>query len=395
MELGRIAEQAKQDAGCKFHSIAHLLTKEALWEAFDSLRKDAAAGVDGVTYAQYAENLIGNISTLHEQLKSKTYRAQPLRRIYIDKEDGRKRPISIPSLEDKIVQKATVRLLNAIFEHDFFDCSHGFRPGRSAHDALDEVGRVLCRKPTEYVLELDFSSYFDSIVRKQLMEMVEQRINDASILRLIGKWINVGVVDDGRLLTSETGTGQGQIISPLLANIYLHHVLDVWFEEEVKPRLRGKAFEIRYADDGLLCFQYKEDAERVLEVLPKRFAKYGLTLHPEKTRLVKFGRSAYYQAKRTKTKTATFDFLGFTHRTAASRAGKFAMQVSTMKKRLRRGLVAIAAWGREHLHTSLEYQQQMLNAKLRGHYQYYGRPTNYRSLEKFAHAVRRIWRQWL
>ena len=199
----------------------------------------------------------------------------------------------------------------------------------------------------------------------------------------------------GRLLESETGTGQGQIISPLLANIYLHHVLDVWFEEEVKPRLRGKAFEIRYADDGLLCFQFKEDAERVLEVLPKRFAKYGLTLHPEKTRLVKFGRSAYYQAKRTETKTATFDFLGFTHRCATSRAGKFAVHVSTMKKRLRRGLLAIAAWCREHLHTPLDYQQQMLNAKLRGHYQYYGRPTNYRSLEKFVHAVRRIWRQWL
>ncbi len=306
-----IAELARQDAGRKFYSIAHLLTKEALWEAFDNLRKDAAAGVDGVTCSEYEEHLVENLGKLHEKLKSKTYRAQPLRRIYIDKEDGRKRPISIPSLEDKIVQRATVELLNAIFEQDFLDCSYGFRPGRSAHDALDEVGRVICRGPTEYVLELDISSYFDSIVRKQLMEMVERRVSDGSILRLLGKWINVGVVDDGRLLTSETGTGQGQIISPLLANIYLHHVLDVWFEEEVKPRLRGKAFEIRYADDGLLCFQFKEDAERVLEVLPKRFAKYGLTLHPEKTRLVKFGRSAHHQAKRMKTKTATFDFLGF------------------------------------------------------------------------------------
>ena len=314
MDLTRIAELARQDAGRKFYSIAHLLTTEALWEAFDNLRKDAAAGVDGVTCSEYEEHLVENLVKLHEKLKSKTYRAQPLRRIYIAKEDGRKRPISIPSLEDKIVQRATVELLNAIFEQDFLDCSYGFRPGRSAHDALDQVGRVICRGPTEYVLELDISSYFDSIVRKQLMEMVERRVSDASILRLIGKWINVGVVDDGRLLTSETGTGQGQIISPLLANIYLHHVLDVWFEDEVKPRLRGQAFEIRYADDGLLCFQFKEDAERVLEVLPKRFAKYGLTLHPEKTRLVKFGRSAYYQAKRTKTKPATFDFLGFTHR---------------------------------------------------------------------------------
>jgi RNA-directed DNA polymerase len=395
MELSRIAELARQDAGRKFHSIAHFLTKEALWGAFDNLRKDAAAGVDGVTYVDYEEHLVENLCKLHEKLKSKTYRAQPLRRIYIDKEDGSKRPISIPSLEDKIVQRATVELLNAIFEQDFLDCSYGFRPGRSAHDALDEVGRVICRGPTEYVLELDISSYFDSIVRKQLMEMIERRVSDASILGLIGKWINIGVVDDGRLLMSETGTGQGQIISPLLANLYLHHVLDVWFEEEVKPRLRGEAYEIRYADDGLLCFQFKVDAERVLEVLPKRFAKYGLTLHPQKTRLVKFGRSAHYQAKQTKIKTDTFDFLGFTHRYATSRAGKFAVHLGTMKKRLRRGLLAISAWCREHLHAPLDHQQRMLNAKLRGHYQYYGRPTNFRGLAKFEQAVRSIWRRWL
>ena len=395
MELSRIAELTRQDAGRKFHSIAHFLTTEALWGAFDNLRKNAAAGVDGVTYADYEEHLVENLVKLHEKLKSRSYRAQPLRRIYIDKEDGKERPISIPSLEDKIVQRATVELLNAIFEQDFLDCSYGFRPGRSAHDALDEVGRVICRGPTEYVLELDISSYFDSIVRKQLMEMIEGRVTDSSILGLIGKWINIGVIDDGRLLTSETGTGQGQIISPLLANIYLHHVLDLWFEDEVKPRLRGEAYEIRYADDGLLCFQFKEDAERVLEVLPKRFAKYGLRLHPQKTRLVKFGRSAHYQAKRAKTKTATFDFLGFTHRCATSRAGKFVIHLGTMKKRLRRGLLAISAWCREHLHAPLDYQQRILNAKLRGHYQYYGRPTNYRSLAKFAYTVRRIWRRWL
>jgi RNA-directed DNA polymerase len=395
MELTRIAELAKQDAGRKFYSIAHLLTKEALWEAFDGLRKDAAAGVDGVTYADYAEHLIKNLCTLHEKLKSKTYRAQPLRRIYIDKEDGRKRPISIPSLEDKIVQKATVRLLNAIFEQDFMECSYGFRPGRSAHDALDEVGRVICRKPTEYVLELDICSYFDSMVRKQLMEMVERRVSDASILRLIGKWINIGVVDEGRLLVSETGTGQGQIISPLLANIYLHHVLDVWFEEEVKPRLKGQAHAIRYADDALLCFQYREDAERVLKVLPKRFAKHGLQLHPEKTRLVAFGRRAHTRATGLKTKAATFDFLGLTHRCATSRKGKFTVYVGTMKKRLKRGLTAIAEWCRFHRHDPVDSQQRMLNAKLRGHYEYYGRPTNYRSLRRFFRAVRSIWRKWL
>jgi RNA-directed DNA polymerase len=395
MELQRIAELAKQDAGRRFYSIAHFLTKEALWEAFDGLRKDAAAGVDGVTYAEYREHLVENLSQLHEKLKSTTYRAQPLRRIYIDKEDGRKRPISIPALEDKVVQRAVVKLLNAIFEQDFLDCSKGFRPGRSAHDALDEVGRVICRTPTQWVLEIDICSYFDSIVRKQLMEMVERRVSDASILRLISKWINVGVIDEGKLLMSETGTGQGQVVSPLLANIYLHHVLDVWFEAQVKPRVKGQAYLIRFADDAILCFQYREDAQRVLEVLHKRFAKFGLQLHSEKTRLVEFGRRAHERATRMKAKTETFDFLGLTHRCATSRKGKFTVKVGTMKKRLKRGLKAVSEWCRQHRHDPVGTQQRQLNAKLRGHYQYYGRPTNYRSLWKFFRAVRRIWRMWL
>lgn len=394
-ELNRIAELAKQDAGRKFYSIAHFLTGGALWAAFASLRKDAAAGVDGVRYADYEEQLIENIVKLQEKLKSGSYRAQPLRRIYIDKEDGRKRPISIPALEDKIVQKATVALLEAIFEQDFLECSYGFRPRRNAHDALDEVGRVICRRPTQYVLELDICSYFDSIVRERLMEMIEQRVSDASILRLIRKWINIGVIDEGRLLQSKTGTGQGQIISPLLANIYLHHVLDVWFEEQVKPRLKGQAFAIRYADDALLCFQCREDAQRVLEVLPKRFAKYGLQLHPQKTRLVEFGRRAHAWARRTKRAAATFDFLGFTHRCATSHKGKFTVHVGTMKQRLRRSLKAIAAWCQTHRHDPVEYQRLMLNAKLRGHYHYYGRPTNHRSLLRFFRGVRRLWHKWL
>jgi group II intron reverse transcriptase/maturase len=395
MELSRLTELAKEDSGRKFFSIAHHLTLEALYEAFKSLRKDASAGVDGVTYREYEKQAAESIQELHSRLKDGTYRAQPLRRIYIEKEDGRKRPISIPSLEDKIVQRATVTLLNAIYEQDFLDCSYGFRPGRGAQDALDEVGRVICRKPTAYVLELDISSYFDTIVREQLMEMIEKRISDASILRLLRKWINVGVIDEGRLLLSETGTGQGQIISPLLANVYLHFVLDQWFENEVKPRLKGQAFAVRYADDGLLCFERREDAEKVLAVLPKRFAKFGLTLHPEKTRLVHFGRSALTRAERDGTKPATFDFLGFTHLCARSRQGKFTLHVKTMKKRLRRSLKAVADWCRRHRHGEVTEQHRTLNAKLRGHYQYYGRPTNYRSLWKFYRTVRCLWKKWL
>lgn len=395
MELSRITELAKEDPGRKFFSLAHLLTVAALYEAFYSLRKDAAAGVDAVTFAEYEEHATENIRRLHERVKGKRYRAQPLRRIYIPKEDGRTRPISIPALEDKIVQKATLSLLNAIFEADFLDCSYGFRPGRNPHQALDEVGRVICCASTAWVLELDITSYFDSIVREQLMAMIGKRVSDASILRLLRKWINIGVIDEGRLLVSETGTGQGQIISPLLANVYLHHVLDVWLEHEVKPRLRGQVFAIRYADDAVLCFQCREDAEKVLRVLPKRFAKYGLTLHPEKTRLVAFGRQALAKALRTGSQPATFDFLGFTHLCARSRRGKFTVHVKSMKKRLRRAFKAIAAWCREHRHDPVGWQQQTLNAKLRGHYQYYGRPTNYRSLGQFYRGVRRLWQKWL
>lgn len=234
-----------------------------------------------------------------------------------------------------------------------------------------------------------------AVLESRVLHLMKRLKPHMIVVDEVRKWINIGVVDDGRLLTSETGTGQGQIISKLLANLYLHHVLDMWFEKEVKPRLRGQAYKIRYADDALLCFQFKEDAERVLEVLPKRFAKYGLTLHPEKTRLVKFGRSAHYQAKREKTKAATFDFLGFTHRCATGRSGKFALHLGTMKTRLRRGLIAISAWCRVHMHAPLDRQQRTLNAKLRGHYQYYGRPTNFRCLAKFAQAVRHIWRRWL
>jgi group II intron reverse transcriptase/maturase len=393
-ELSRLSEWAKADKTTRFLSIAHHLTPTALMAAFEGLRKDASAGVDEVTYREYEQDVWVNIPRLHHRLVSRQYRAQPLRRVYIPKENGTERPISIPSLEDKIVQRATVAVLTAIYEQDFLPCSYGFRPGRSPHDALDAIGRTICRRPMAYVLEADIQGYFDHIVRSQLMAFVERRIGDGSILRLIQKWIHVGVIEDGRLLITETGTGQGQVISPLLANIYLHYVLDEWFEREVKPRLRGQAAEIRYADDFILCFQYREDAERVLRVLAKRFAKYGLTLHPEKTRLLAFGRSAL-PSRPAAPQPATFDFLGFTHLCARSRRGRFTIHVRTMRKRLRRSVKAVATWCQQHRHDPVENQAAALNAKLRGHYQYYGRPTNYRSLSRYYRLVRRLWHKWL
>src|SRR6266849_3790005 len=393
--IDRIAELAKEDPKRQFFSIAHLITVEKLYEAFRSLRREASAGIDGVTYAEYETNAEENIRQLHQRLKEGKYRAQPLRRVYIPKEDGKQRPISIPALEDKLVQKAAADLLNAIYEQDFLECSYGFRPGRGQRQALNEVGRVVCRRPTGWVLEIDIRSYFDSIVRSAFVEMIEKRVNDGSVLRLIQKWIKVGVIEDGKLLVSETGTGQGQPISPLLANIYLHYILDEWFEEVVKPRLKGEAHEIRFADDAILCFQHKEDAEKVLSVLPKRFEKYGLTLHPEKTRLIEFGRYAARKAKQQGKQPETFEFLGFTHMCARSRKGKFTVHVKTIGKRLRRGLKAIAAWCQKHRHEPVDEQRKTLNAKLRGHYQYYGRPTNYRSLQQFYRSVRRIWKEGL
>ena len=395
-ELDRITELAKEDPKRQFYSIAHMITFGALYAAFRGLRKKASAGVDGVTYEEYERDVAGNLQTLHERLKNGKYQAQPLRRVYIPKENGKQRPISIPALEDKIVQKATVEILNAIYEQDFLNCSYGFRPGRGQHQALDEVRRVICTRPTEWILEIDITAYFDSIVRTQLMEMIEKRVRDGSVLRLIRKWIQVGVIEQGQLLVSDKGTGQGQTISPLLANIYLHYVLDEWFEDVVKPRLRGEAHEIRFADDALLCFHYREDAEKVKNVLSKRFAKYGLTLHPEKTRLLEFGRYAEERAKRQgKKKPGTFDFLGLTHICARSRRGKFTVHVRTMRKRLRRSLTAVAEWCQAHRHAPVDQQQKTLNAKLRGHYQYYGRPTNSQSLLKFYGGVVRIWRKWL
>jgi group II intron reverse transcriptase/maturase len=393
--LSRIAELAKEDPERRFFSIAHLLTAQALHVAFLRLRKEASAGVDGVTYQEYAQGVKERIQDLHDRLKGKRYRAQPLRRVYIPKEGGKRRPISIPALEDKIVQRATVELLNAIYEQDFRDCSYGGRPGRGAQGALDEIGKVICQKGTNYVLEADVTAYFDSIVRDQLMEMVERRVRDGSIVRLIRKWINAGVIEEGRLLHTETGTGQGQVISPLLANIYLHYVLDIWFEKEVKPRLRGRAYLIRYLDDFVILLQYEADAKRVYEVLPKRFGKYGLELHPEKTRLLAFGRRALEAAGKGGKKPATFDFLGFTHVCAWSRRGRFTIHVRTVAKRLRRSLLRISEWCRKHRHDPVDEQCEALNRKLRGHYQYYGRSTNSLGIKRFYRAVRRIWRKWL
>lgn len=394
-KLNRLSEVAKTDPTKQFQNIAHLISKEMLTWSLQQLRKNASAGIDGVTARDYEKNLQANIANLYERMLADKYRAQPLRRVYIEKEDGKKRPLSIPALEDKIIQRAAAELLNRIYENDFLSCSYGYRPGRSAHDALDDIGYDITFGKAAYLLDADISDYFGSIVRNELMKMLQKRVADKNLLRLIGKWLNVGVIEDGKLLLAENGTYQGSIISPILANVYLHEVLDLWFENEVKPRLKGKAKLYRYADDLVATFQYKEDADRFMQALPKRFEKFGLRLHPEKTKLIEFGRTAWWKSKKSGVKPQTFNFLGFTHYCGTTRKGKFSVMVKTMSKRLIRGLKRVRVICKDRRHRSLPEQYDHLRSILMGHYNYYGRISNFRSIAKFHDEIQYIWRKWL
>lgn len=394
-KLNRLSETARKDPKLQFENIAHLMSVEMLVWAFKQLRKSAAAGVDGITAKDYETNLHANITKLHQQLVEGRYRAQSLRRVYIEKEDKKKRPLSIPALDDKIVQRAATELLTRIYENDFLPVSYGYRPSRSAHDALDAIQGNITLKNANYVLDADISDYFGSVVRSELMKMLQKRILDKHLLALIGKWLHVGVIEDGRLLMSENGTYQGSIISPILANLYLHEVLDLWFENEVKPRLRGEANLYRYADDLVATFEFKDDAVRFLKVLVKRFDKFGLKLHPEKTKLIEFGRTAWHKSKKTGIKPDTFNFLGFTHYCSTTRKGKFHVKVKTMAKRFGRSLKRVREICRLQRNKTLGEQHRRLREILHGHYSYYGIRSNSRSLVKFQREVRNLWQKWL
>lgn len=394
-KLNRITETAKQKSYV-FRTLAHLITEEALAWSFRELRKDAAAGVDDVSARDYEQNLSVNLKDLHQRLRERRYQAQPLRRVYIEKEDGQQRPLSIPVLEDKIVQKAVASILERIYEQDFLPCSYGYRPERNAHQAVQAIREQIIVGKVNYVLEADIRDYFGSVVRSELKSMLQKRIQDKDLLRLISKWLAVGVVEDGRLLMTENGTYQGSVISPVLANVYLHEVLDLWVKEQVKPRMKGEMAIYRFADDFVACFQHRSDAERFLAVLPKRFAKFGLKLHPDKTRLLAFGRFAEQEARRTgRSKPETFGFLGFTFYGGKSRAGKFVVKYKTISKRLRRGLLRWGQWCQQNRHRSVREQQERLRVVLQGHYQYYGLPTNYQSLWQFYQGTKLLWRKWL
>ncbi|TKC88252.1 group II intron reverse transcriptase/maturase, partial [Polyangium fumosum] len=309
-ELLKVAERAQREPEAKFHSLAHLIDVHALKRAYGRLRKDAAVGVDGITKEQYGEELESQLINLYERLKGKRYRHQPIRRVHIPKENGKTRPIGISATEDKVVQEALREVLGAIYEQDFLGCSYGFRPARSAHDAIRALNRAVYGREVNWIIEADIQSFFDSVDRTALMEMIKLRVADGSLLRLIGKCLHVGILDGDEFSKPEVGTAQGSVLSPLLGNIYLHYVLDLWFEREVKPRLRGRALLVRYADDFVIGLEREEDARRVMAVLGKRLARYGLTLHPDKTRLLDFRRPPREQQGNKG--PSTFDFLGFT-----------------------------------------------------------------------------------
>jgi RNA-directed DNA polymerase len=391
-ELLKVIERAKRDPQTSFFSLAHLIDEAALARAFHRLRKDAAVGVDGITKEQYGRELEGNLRALRERMREGRYRHQSIRRVHIPKDKGRTRPIGISTIEDKIVQSAITEILSAIYEPIFSSDSYGFRPGRSAHDAIRALNEELL-SGVSWVLEADIVSFFDSIDRKMLMEMLQQRVADGSLLRLVGKCLHVGVLDGEEFSRPDEGAVQGSVLSPMLGNIYLHHVLDLWVEREVRPRLRGKVFLVRYADDFLLGFEREDDAKRVTEVLPKRFERYGLKLHPEKTRLLPFDRPDKGSPKGKG--PATFDFLGFTVHWARRRGGQWMPGFKTRRARLRRAITAVADWCRRHRHRPVKEQHAALKRRLTGHYNYFGVNGNLRSLSRLAWAAGAAWWKWL
>lgn len=393
----RIAELARREPKLVLNTLAHHVDLDWLKEAWRRTHKDGAAGVDGVTASAYDANLEANLSALLGRFKLGRYRAPAVRRVHIPKGDGRKtRPIGIPTLEDKVLQRAVLMVLEPVYEHDFLDCSYGFRPGRSAHQALDALWRELMRIGGGWVLELDIQSFFDAVDHGHLRSFLDQRVRDGVIRRMIGKWLKAGVMEDGQVHYPETGTPQGGVISPLLANIYLHEVLDRWYAEDVRPVLRGQSFLIRYADDAVLGFSCEADARRVLAVLSKRFAKYGLQLHPEKTRLLDFRCPSKGAGRRGGPGGGRgFDLLGFTHFWARSRRGHWVVKRKTAKDRYCRAVRRIGQWCRRYRHLPLAEQHCALSRKLQGHYGYYGITGNGHALGRYRHEVERVWRKWL
>ena len=389
-KLLRVQEKAKRSPEERFTSLAHLITEEALWKSYQALDAGASPGVDGKTKDAYGENLYRNLEELHWRLRNGKYRASPVLRHWIEKPNGGKRPLGIPTVEDKIVQGAVVGILNSIYEADFMGFSYGFRPGRSQHQALQALQTVLQKGKVSWVLDADISKFFDSIDHKELMTAIKRRVTDSSMLRLIGKWLAAGFVEkDGRRIREKKGTPQGGVISPLLANIFLHYVVDVFVHEWRKTQATGEVYMVRYADDFVIACEHENDARVLLEALDERLREHGLNLNREKTRLLRFGRK--WDAGRGSTGSETFDFLGFTHIAGKDRRGRYLVKRKTARKRLNRSLKAIATWCSRNRHQPVSEQWKQLRLKVTGHYNYYGVRGNIKALVCFRYEVWRLW----
>ena len=391
--LERVRQAAKKDRKMRFTALMHHVYElDTLREAYFRLKREAAPGVDGETWRHYREELEANLLDLSDRLKRGAYRAKPVRRVYISKTDGRQRPLGVPVLEDKIVQRATVEVLNAIYETDFLGFSYGFREERSQHNALDALYTGLLTKNVNWVFDADIRGFFDAICHGWMVKFVEHRIADRRVVRLIQKWLNAGVLEDGTRTRSDTGTPQGGSASPLLANVYLHYVFDLWVQKWRRTQARGDVIVVRYADDIIAGFQHESDARRFREDLAARFAKFSLELHPEKTRLLEFGPFASGRRKqRGQRKPETFDFLGFTHICGKKRNGRFTVLRQTIRKRLQAKLKAVKSELRRRLHDPIPEVGQWLGSVVRGHIRYYGVPMNNTALHTFRFQVVRHW----
>jgi RNA-directed DNA polymerase len=395
--LQRVREAAKQDGKLKFTALLHHVSIDLLRESYYSLKKQAAPGVDGVTWQEYGQGLEARLSDLHGRVHRGAYHAQPSRRVWISKDDGRQRPLGIAALEDKVVQYAVGKVLNQIWEEDFLGFSYGFRPGRGQQDALDALWVGIVRKRVNWILDLDIRSFFDKLQHAWLVQFVEHRIGDKRVARLIQKWLTAGVMEDGKWTETKEGSPQGSVISPILANLYLHYVLDLWVEQWRKKQARGEVIIVRYADDAVLGFEHREEAERFLEQLRERLRKFGLELHPEKTRLMEFGRYATERRKkRREGKPETFNFLGFTHICGTShKTGHFTVQRRTIGKRMAAKLKELRAKLRQRMHTSPAETGKWLGQVVRGYFQYHAIAGNWARLKAYRNDVRRMWFQTL
>ena len=387
--LERIANKARKEKRHRFQNLYRLLNEQYLEWVFQRLNKKAASGVDQVTYQQYVKNLKENIAQLVEKLRKKRYRAKLVRRKYIPKANGKTRPLGIPALEDKLLQTAASLILQAIYEQDFLSCSYGYRLGTGARDAVEHVSRRLQFGKTGYVVEADIKGFFDHIDHEWLIRMLEQRVDDRAFLQLIRKWLKAGILaENGKVIKPEAGTPQGGSISPVLANVYLHYALDLWFEKVVKRYGEGESGMVRYADDFACLFQYKKDAERFFHTLPERLAKFSLEVAPDKTRIIKFNRFRNKGGER-------FSFLGFEFSWGTSRKGRAQLYARTSVKKLRSSLADFSDWVKQHRHMGNRKIFAVANAKLRGHYNYFGIRCNYEQLNSYFLQVRRLLQKWL